>query len=372
MKVLWKGYLGGLHSWSQVAQNLSREFIRSNYEIDLFSTNGIKHFPDDLKSNLIAYVEDNKVLSKELENNKTYDVQCSYTAMSNFKNYFSKGDQNRLGIWCYEFSGKNALPTGFAKNHLFVDYILPPSVHAKQVFIDSGIPERKVKIVPHGYGEEFINRTNKLNITKDQFVIGVNIAQPHLRKNISGIIESYFKAFTKKDDVVMLFKVSKSTTNKFDVDFDAVLNSYKAKYKNHPKIIVLSDYIEYISDFYRECDCILSLSHAESFLFPALEALVSKKILICSGYGGQLDFCNKNNSFQVPGKLIRANPNMLYWEQKPNTIVFEPDVSSAVDLLRLAYLNKDKISKDFDQEYNKIISEYTWNNAFKKMETLIK
>ncbi len=382
MNVLWKGFLGRLHSWSQVAQNLSRQFKNNNYNIDLFSTNGISHFPEDLKENLIGYVgeigEHSESVSlfpksnKTLDPEKGYDVQCSYTAMHNFKNYFSNGTKNRLATWCYEFSGKNALPTGFAKNHVYVDYLLPPSEHARQVFLDSGIPDKKLKIIPHGYSEDFINRSTNLNLelNKKYFVFGANIAQPHLRKNIPGIIESFFKAFTKKDNVCLLFKISKSSAlSKFEVDFDSILSSYKIKYKNHPKVVVISDYIENISDFYRSCDAIISLSHAESFLLPALETLVAGKILICSNYGGQLDFCNKKNSFLVDGSLVRANPNMLYWESKPNTIVFEPSIDDAVAKLRFVYENH--LCIDFSNEFEKIRSEYTWQNAFKKLEGLI-
>ena len=89
--------------------------IKLGHKVDIFSTNGANHFPSDLKNNLIGYTEENQsqVIGKLPEEN--YDVQFSYTSLKNFQSYFSHGSQNRFGIWTYEFSGKNSLPTGFAK-----------------------------------------------------------------------------------------------------------------------------------------------------------------------------------------------------------------------------------------------------------------
>lgn len=374
MKVLWHGYLGKLHSWSIVAQSLSREFKKNNYDIDLFSTNGIEHFPEDLKENLKGYLED-KITSINEYNKKTtllkdkYDIQCSYTVMPNFGKYFKRGSSNRFAIWCYEFAGKNSLPNGFAKNHLYVDKILAPSNNAKEIFIDSGVPESKLFVLPHGYSESFINRSSKLNLS-NKFKFGANIAQCHMRKNIPGLLESWGKAFTNKDDVCLILKVSTNNQKMpFEVDFYKILKEFKNKYKDHAEIIVQNKYIEDISDFYRECDVIFSLSNAESFLMPALETLASKKLLICSNYGGQLDFCNNDNSLLVGGSMVRANPKMLYWEQK-NTFVFEPDINDAADKLKHAYHNYDSIISKID--FNPIINNYSWQNIFKNLETLIK
>lgn len=375
MDIIWSGFAGKLHSWSIVAQNICRQFKNNNYNVDIFSTNGTLHFPEDLKENLKCSMEEKTTFTHKQYLELTsclkpkYDIQMSYTAMPNFQRYFDRGVSNRFAIWCYEFAGKNALPNGFAKNHLFVDKILAPSNQAKEIFLDSGIPETKVTVIPHGYDSSYVNRTAKLFDSK-RFVFGANIAQPHMRKNIPGLLESWGKAFTKKDDVCLYIKISSKKGNlPFEVDFYSILNEFKKKYQNHAEIIIIDKFIEDISDFYRSCDAIFSLSNAESFLMPALEALASKKILICSNYGGQLDFCNESNSLLVSGKIIRANPKMLYWENKQNTFVFEPDTNDAADKLRYAFNNHSKLKEKFN--YQDIIDNYSWESVFKKIEGLL-
>ena len=58
MKILWNGFASRNHSWSLVAQNICRSLIKFGHQVDIFSTNGIKYFPQDLKNNLIGYTEE--------------------------------------------------------------------------------------------------------------------------------------------------------------------------------------------------------------------------------------------------------------------------------------------------------------------------
>jgi glycosyltransferase involved in cell wall biosynthesis len=149
MKILIHQFLGKNHSWSVVGQALAREFIEMNNEVDLFSTNGISHLPADLKSHIIGYREENSTTIIGRSPNKEYDMQLSYTAPPNWSSFFQhcKGDKNRFAIWCYETT---VLPKGFAKNHHYIDFVLPPSQAAANILINNGIPEHKVKVIPHG------------------------------------------------------------------------------------------------------------------------------------------------------------------------------------------------------------------------------
>jgi glycosyltransferase involved in cell wall biosynthesis len=376
MKILIRQFLGKNHSWSVIGWNLATSLIKFGHDVHLFSTDGINHLPTNLKQNLIGYTEENipqKIYGRSPD--QSYDCQISYTAMKNFPYYLANGNKNKFGIWCYEWSGKNILPTGFAKNYKFVDKILPPSLHAKQVFLDSGIPEDIIEVIPHGISDEFLNSTNiyKLNTDK-KFKVLCNIAQPHLRKNIPGIFEAWGKAFTKQDDVVLVMKVvtKNKILNSFEIDFNYELNLFKKKYPNHAEILIVKEFITNISDLYRACNAFLSMSYAESFLIPSLEALASNKIVLVGEVGGQVDFCNNDNSLLIKGKNIRANPKMMYWESKQNAIVFEPDVNHAAEQLQLAYKNEQKLLNKFSSSFADIRKKYTWDNATKQILSLCK
>lgn len=373
MKILWQGFLANNHSWSLVGQNTCRQLVKLKHDVDMFSTNGNKLFPKDLANNLIGYDDNNKIIGKTPTD--IYDMQLSFTALKNFPLYLNHGVKNRFGMWCFEFEGKNTLPDGFAKNYKFCDKLIAPSKHAKQVFVDSMIPENHVEIIPYGVDEEFITGTDIYPIkTNKRFKVLCNIAQPHLRKNIPGILEAWGKAFTKKDDVALVLKVSKPNQIKqcFEVDVNQIFNSFEKKYPDHAEIVKINEFLPRISPLYRACNALLSLSHAESFLMPALETLTSKKLLIVSNHGGQTDFCKTTNSLLVNGKLIKANPNMIYWQKKNNAFVFNPDTDHAAEQLQYAFKNEQDLLKSFNESFEHIRYNYTWDKVTNKILDLVR
>lgn len=372
MKILIRQFLGKNHSWAHVGWNLATAFIKKGHRVDLFSTDGIEHLPAHLRSNLIGYWEENhpEKLFGRLPD-PVYDCQLSYTMMRNFPTYLANGTKNRFGIWSYEWRGPNVLPDGFAKHYKSCDKLLPPSTFSKDGFMESGVPSGAMEVVPHGVSERFITGTDVYPLKTDKkFKVLCCIAQPHERKNIPGILEAWGRAFTNQDDVVLVMKVvQKNATNPMEVNFSESLKSFKKKYPKHAEILVLKDFIDDISPLFRACNAFLSLSLAECFLIPALEALVSKKITIVSAKGGQSDFCNASNSLLVPGKDARANPRGMYWNNgsKNNAIVFQPDIDAASELLRQAHREEQILLQKFAPEFEKIRQEYTWDNAAQKV-----
>lgn len=379
MKVCWQGFLGKNHSWSIVAQNISRELIKEGHEVDLFSTNGDQYFPEDLRGNLKYHVnldslKDNdriklfqETLPKVLKTN--YDMQLSYTAFPNFQNYFRRGNKNRFGIWSYETT---VIPKSFAKQHLNVDLILPPSQFAKQIFVDNGIPEEKMKVMPHGIHQERFETLGKYPLkTKKSRKILVNIAQPHVRKNIGNLLKVYGQAFTNKDDICLVLKIApKTNVNKFEVDFNMLLADFKSKFKNHGEIELITNFLVDIEPLYNACDIVFTMTRAECFSMTNLEAFAAKKLAIAPNYGGQLDFMNEGNSLLIPGKVGFAGYEMQYWEPSPYAKAFNPDLAAATDLLKYAVNNYDLLINKFKPNIERILPDYSWNKITKDIVNL--
>jgi glycosyltransferase involved in cell wall biosynthesis len=368
MKILIKQFLGQLHSWSNVGWNLSEALLNLNNKVDLFPTDGIKHLPPSLNKNVIGYLKElnlNEIIGNIPNNN--YDIALSYTAMPNFANYLSHG-KNKFAIWAYEFFGKNILPTGFAKNHIYCDYIFPPSQFAKQIFLDSNIPEEKLIVLPHGINKNQYSQNTKLNLSNKKYKILINLAQNHTRKNIPGMLEAYGKAFNNKDDVCLIIKGKhKKVTSLFEVSLNDTLSLFYKKFPNHAEVKLYSDYIEDISILYRSVDTTFNLSRAECFHFPSLESIASGKLVIAPNWGGQLDFLNLNNSIIISGKETRVDPKNMYWEQKNNAIWFEPNIDEAAEKLKFAFSNFEKINSQIEKDREIILDNYSWYNIAQKL-----
>jgi len=349
-----QGFQGNNHSWSIVNQNISRSFIKKGFDVDIFSTNGLDYFPNDLKPYLRNQIKEH------------YDIQVSYTVMRNFPVYLSNGSKNRFGIWCYEWP---ILPEGFAKYYNFCDKILAPSNFTRNIFLQNKIPEDRVVTIPHGFNLDQYSSKEKYNLkTKASKKILVNIGQPHLRKNIQGIFEAYGRAFSKKDDVCLVAKIStKKVENSFEANVDRIVYDFNRRYKNHAEVELIKEYVPDIVHLYNSCDIVFTMSHCEGYYLPGLEAQATGKINIAPRYGGQLDFLNDKNSLLIDGKIIRADPKMQYWKSNIMNTCFDPDINDAVDKLRLAVNSFDKLQKEHNQNIDKVL---TWDDVVDKIVEL--
>lgn len=372
MKICWFGFLGKNHSWSIVAQNISRELVKLGHKVDLFSTNGDLHFPDDLRPYLKGFVKEGESISIDMLNSKleeTYDMQLSYTALRNFCNYFLRGDKNRFGIWNYETT---VLPKAFAKYALCVDKVCPSSNFSKKIFTDNGMPEDRQAMIGHGIHLDRFQNLGKYPLkTTKKYKILCNIAQPHLRKNIPGLLKTWGKAFTKADDVCLVLKISRKSPNPlFDVPFNEIFKAFKAEYKNCAEIEIIDTFITDIETLYNSCDVVWTMSHAECFWMPGLEGFAANKVVVSPRYGGQLDFMNDDNSILIDGKLIRADNRMQYWEPSPYAAVFDPDVNQAAAKLKDLVKNYDDYLKKFSPKMQEILPDYSWTKVAERFVAL--
>jgi glycosyltransferase involved in cell wall biosynthesis len=372
MKVLIRQFLGKNHSWSVVGWGLADALISMGHDLHLFSTDGVAHFPERLKPYLKGYTLENSPEVIGSVPDPVYDLQISYTSMKNFPFLLSNGSKNRFGIWCYEWDGKNVLPNGFAKNHVFCDTLCAPSKFAKDVFVNSGVPSERIKVIPHGIDVSSYQKTSTVKINTDKkYKIFSNIAQLHLRKNIPGLLDAYGKAFDQNDDVTLILKCrDKSPKYPFDVSFQQCLSGFKKKYPKHAEIKVFSEFVDDMSDLYRSIDAVYTMSHCEGFYFPGLEGLAAGKMSIAPAYGGQLDFLNNENSYLVSGSVVRANPRSMYWEEKSNAVWFQPSVEDAADKLKLSYKNYEEINKKLELQKSDIYEKYSWASVAQQIINL--
>jgi glycosyltransferase involved in cell wall biosynthesis len=374
MKALIRQFLGKNHSWSVCGWGITRGLLGLGHQVDLFSTDGVQHLPHDLKSRLIGYTEENQSKTFGQNPNSSYDACISYTCMKNFPAYLQHSKSNRLGIWVWEWSGKNALPNGFAKHYRSCDYLCVPSQFGKQVFMDSGVPESALRVIPHGINSTDYQDNATIELpTRRHFKILANIAQNHRRKNIPGLLEAYGKAFTSKDDVCLILKAKdKPVRMAFEVSLQDCLNKFHRQFPDHAEIKIFSDFVDNIATVYHSVDAVFTMSHCEGFYFPALEARAAGKLSIAPRHGGQLDLLDETNALLVGGREVSADPRSMYWEQKNNSLWFQPSVDEAVEKLRFAYQNYEKLNMEIDKQRSDVYAAYDWQAIASKFLELCK
>jgi glycosyltransferase involved in cell wall biosynthesis len=355
---------GKLHSWSCIGQNLGRSFIKLGHDVEFISTDGFEQrfVPTDL----VPFIKKDPV--------GEYDCQISYTAPHNWPKYLRNGTKNRFGIWNYEYNNKNStVPTllqGFSKFYKATDLVLPSSNFSKEVFISMGIPNDKMVVIPHGINLQDFEKNDvfKLATSKKRKIL-LNIAQPHRRKALHLALKSFGKAFTKEDDVCLVAKIFKQnkTDHPFDIDFDNIYKTFESKFPRHAEVEFVYSYIPNIADLYKSCDINFSATHAECWHLPSLEALASGTINVVPRYGGQLDFCNDNNSLLIDGSIVRAPRDHQYWSSNPFAVHFEIDTDDGARKLQMAVDEFDSLKASFAPYMAETASQFTWENAAKKI-----
>ncbi len=155
------------------------------------------------------------------------------------------------------------------------------------------------------------------------------------RKNPFGVIEAFKKAFSPYDKAMLFIKTYHTDFNR--QKFYELLNSIRG-YN-----ITVSDEVlpaEGISSLMKACDCYVSLHRSEGFGLTLAEAMAFGKPVIATGYSGNMDFMNMNNSYPVNYKLTMLKENYGVYEK--GNYWAEPDINHAAKLMREAFENKDE------------------------------
>jgi glycosyltransferase involved in cell wall biosynthesis len=354
LKIRSKAMLGTAHSWAVTIRSLLREFRLMNHDLYLNSINGHDLFPSEWND-----------FRRECPN---ADIDLTYTLPRNFRQRFNRNSKLKLAIYNYESS---ILPKVWVDKIQYIDYALPSSNFSKEVFVNSGWPDKKCIVVPHGINlDDFKDKSKVNNLkTKKKFKF-LNVSIPHYRKNISLLVDAYYSAFTSNDDVCLLLKI-KLDKPKYRFECDVMKEIIKAQKKHQgrslPQLEIIQHRYDSMVPLYNTCDCLVSASSAEGFGLPFLEGLASGLVVIAPRCSGQLDFLNNNNSLLVDVEEIDATDKYQYWRPSPGAKTYRPHVGSLAENMKKVYENHKKIKKNFETETKKTIQRLTWENAARQI-----
>ena len=354
LNIRCESMLGTTHSWAVTMRSLLKEFHKNKNEIYIKSINGYDFFPENVNYNR--------------KNILNPDIDISYTLPRNFKFRFNKNSKLKLAIYNYETS---ILPEVWRDAHKHIDYALPSSNFSKEVFVNSGWPEEKCIVVPHGiFKSDFKDKRKVIFGTKKSFKF-LNVSIPHYRKNIDILLDTYYSAFSSKDDVCLVLKTNLSKPkNYFEIDLKKAIHNIQKKHNGRtdlPQVEIVQKKFDSIIPLYNSCDCLVSASSAEGFGLPLLEALAAGMLVVSPRCSGQLDFLNDKNSLLYDTDTVSAEKEYQYWRASLGAKTYMPRKDDLGSAMISAYKNREKLKKDFSSEVSLTINKFTWENAAKKI-----
>lgn len=158
------------------------------------------------------------------------------------------------------------------------------------------------------------------------------------RKNPLAIIKTFRQAFDNNEDVVLVLKCINS--DRHPSEFEILQN-----YSSEHNIKIIDGHLskDDINSLIASCDCYISLHRAEGFGLTMAEAMYLERPVIATGYSGNMDFMDINNSFLVRYKLIELEKD--FGPYKKGNVWADPDISHAVELMRFVYNNREHAKK---------------------------
>lgn len=258
--------------------------------------------------------------------------------------FFSKNQNIQLAghynivYWAWEFPEVSDKTVEFLN---IFDELWVPSDFCVNIFTKyTGIPIQRFShpIEKLSSNNEF--DFNEYNIKPDSkiYVTIFDSLSTTIRKNPKATIESFVKVFNNDPDSVLIVK-----THNLDRSKDA--QKVLEKYSTFSNIIIINEHFskEKLHSLIQKSDVLISLHGSEGFGLTMAEAMSYGKIVVGTGYSGNLDFMNVNNSILVQYDFIKtSNTQGLLAE---GLTLARPDIEDAAEKLQYIKNNFNALNK---------------------------
>ena len=250
--------------------------------------------------------------------------------------YMEKGintfkDKYNIGFWTWELSD---FPEEWFESFRFCDEIWVPSNFVlESIAKKSPIPVLKM---PHAVtlnGTKDVSRSH-FGFKDNEFIFLFifDFFSHFERKNPLAVMKAFRQAFPVSGNAKLVIKCSNSS-----YDPPALNRLKKAARGLNIDIIDRYLYRDEVNALISSCDSYVSLHRSEGFGLTMAEAMYLGKPVIATGFSGNTDFMNMNNSYLVKYRLVPIEKDVGPY--KKGCLWAEPDIKHAAELMRYVYQN---------------------------------
>lgn len=206
-----------------------------------------------------------------------------------------------------------------------VDELVVYSRFVRRHAIASGVPARKVRLVPLGVDSDVFTPDGPTHpLATDKRFRFLFVGAPVSRKGADVLLEAYRRAFGRDDDVCLVIK---DHPHDLFYEGEAIRDRIRAAAADPdgPAVEYVCELLpaERLAALYRSCDVGVFPYRAEGFCLPILEAMASGLPSIVPRFGAALDFCSARTSLLMPVRRISLP---VGWSVAFNTLGFREDV----------------------------------------------
>jgi glycosyltransferase involved in cell wall biosynthesis len=200
------------------------------------------------------------------------------------------------------------------------------------------------------------------------------------RKNVSGLIKTFFESFKNKQNApALILKTSGGALSVMDrIEMINRINQIKASVDSKvvPNVyLAYGDFTETeMNDLYNhnKVKAHVSFTKGEGFGRPLIEAALTSKPIITTNWSGHVDFLNAETSVLLPGTLTKVHKSAA-WKGVLNedSEWFSVDLSVAAGFLKDVFKNYKSYTEKSRKTYHHIKTNFSFDAMKDKLSVML-
>jgi glycosyltransferase involved in cell wall biosynthesis len=245
-----------------------------------------------------------------------------------------RADRYVIGQWFWELE---MAPPWYAEafsDHA-VDELWAPTRFIETMLREAAPPHVPVVYMPLPFAQPDVNQQFTFASVglaeKYSFLFTFDFGSVMKRKNPEGAVEAFKRAFAPNEGPQLIIKSINGDVR--PREFEQLMWARDGR----DDIILLDNYLDNDENaaLISLSDCYVSLHRSEGLGLTMAEAMLLEKPVIATGYSGNLDFMNAENSYLVPWQYTPVGSDADAYPRNANWA--EPDLDEAARLMRYVY-----------------------------------
>ncbi|MEI6568495.1 MAG: glycosyltransferase, partial [Verrucomicrobiota bacterium] len=262
-----------------------------------------------------------------------------------------------------------SLPVEWVSQSRNVQQFWVPSEHVRKVYVSSGVPESKVKVVPNGIEpEKFRPDAKPLPLGTRKTFKFLFVGGTIHRKGPDVLLEAYLKSFTAQDDVCLVIKDFGGKSFYAGQTMEQAIQEIQRR-PDAPEILYLNDELppESLPGLYTACDCLVHPYRGEGFGLPVLEAMACGLPVIVTGGGAADDFAPAHLVYRVSSKVRGIGRKVSGMDLAGEGWMLEPSIPETASQMKHVFENREEGRTRGRAASDYVRQEWTWECAARTM-----
>ncbi|MDK2930708.1 MAG: hypothetical protein PWR07_839 [Bacillota bacterium] len=267
------------------------------------------------------------------------------------------------------------IPQDWVARCNLMDEVWVPSRFNRGTFVESGVDEAKVRVLPLGVDESrFHPGLPPLPVAGRRGFAFLSVFEWIPRKGYDILLRAYLAEFQPDEDVCLILRVHDNSA--YDpsgsrIKAEIAVFQQAAGKQAGPPIIVIPTLMSAtdIARLYAAADCFVLPTRGEGWNMTAIEAMACGVPAICTAWSSHLDFMTPDNSLLIDVECLEPVPAFGI----PNDRVYagsrwaRPSEAHLRRLMRWAYENRAQAREIGMRGSRDVLEGFTWEKGARRM-----